>query len=163
MFLVPNSMVVVVSDDEGMEMGMLLNQDESGIILNVTHRLEIEHKEASEEDRGIAEGVFAEMDVKDLRTYAREHGLDIVRSFLWKTERLRKACLGVALRKMETEVQVLKPLARPVEQWISFAEAKRILNASQFLEEKTLNQLDFDINMSEIYDESKTKAEDSDK
>lgn len=154
MFFAPNTHVIVVSQDET-EMGQVIHHDEMGIILRTTHRVEIVHTEATEEQRAMVENIFDEMSVPDLKRYAVENGLNAIKALIWKTPRLKNACKRYALSKMESEGKSLMPLMHPVKQWISYTSTERVIDAADYLQNNTLVGLDFD--PTEDYSETKTE------
>lgn len=154
MFFAPKSQVIVETEND-MEMGEVISHNDIGLAYFQTHRLEIVKYSANEEQRKQAEDLFAEMSQEDLRKYARENGMSVLRLLLWKTERLRKACISFAIYDMRREMPTLMPLSRPVRQMLTYHEIGRITDAKQFIEEKTLRSLDFAIGTE--YSETKTK------
>lgn len=160
MFFAPETRVIVISDENEMEMGTIISQDEMGVILNTTHRIEVIRNVPSEEQKKIAEEVFNEMTPMDLKRYAHENGLNLFRVLTWKTERLRNACYHFAVSKMEFESKSLMPFLNPIRQWISYTDASRIIDADDYLVNNSLMGLDFET--PEEYSETKTETEDTD-
>lgn len=152
-FFTPKSLVIVTTDDDTNEMGELVARDEYGLMLKTTHEIKMVTHSATPEQVAEVEKVFAGMTPMELKLFALENGLSLLWVMIWNTEKLRRSCVSYALHELKEEALTLLPLSMPVHQWIAYP--KKVVLAAEYIQEKTLSNLDFD--PSGEYSETKTE------
>lgn len=137
---------VLIETDDSMELGVILSVNYEGALIDSTHRMDVVGLiTPTERDR--LRKSLEDTPISKLRVFAREAGIGFVKSLILKRSELVIICLQDAIEThndMASGVAMV-PLMRPVPQWVPRERMKNMKDASAYMEERFLSELDFSI------------------
>lgn len=138
---------IIVQTEEGIEAGVLISYGDSGDILYKTTHI-LEGVVTTSRDKELLRGSIEGCSVAKLRRYAREGGVGFVKSLRMDREELVERVYRDEVWEHDEVVsgaRHFKPLSRPITVHLGIGQWTKLMSLSEFLEERALNPLDFEI------------------
>ena len=131
--------LILVSTEQGPEIGMLVDETEMGIWIKSTHRQSSVRSEVSTVEKAAILCEVEKFTLAELRTYARETGMR------WTFNKKREALVDYVfedlVKSRDVKVTaVLTKMQRPVTMFIPAQHIVRVVSYSEWDEEKTLRE-----------------------
>lgn len=129
--------LVLVSTEQGPEIGMLVDENENGIWIKSTHRQSSVRSEVSAVEKAAILCEVEKFTIWELRTFARESGMR------WTFNKKREALVDFVfedlVKSRDAKVTaVLTKMQRPITMFIPAGHIVRVVSYDEWDEEKTL-------------------------
>jgi hypothetical protein len=131
--------MILVSTEQGPEIGMFVDETETGIWIKSTHRQTAVKAEVSTVEKAAILCEVEKFTIWELRTYARESGMR------WTFNKKREALVDFVFEDLiksraVKQTATLTKMQRPVTMFIPGAHIVRVVSYSEWDEEKTLRE-----------------------
>lgn len=130
--------VVLISTVQGLEIGVLMDTFDEGVLIKSTHRMQKLKAEVSSKEKAALLSEVEKLTLKELQCYSRENGMR------WTFNKKREFLVDFVFddllkdREEKSTKDVLVKLARPISMFIPPQHVIRVLSYDEWQEEQTL-------------------------